>query len=169
MADDFQIRRTFQDLGTLFAAEHHEGDDEGVQQVQGLVAALRKFKQHEDKEHGRMAVTVREAAYQTHDGRAVFYDDGRESLRDAADLYAVLEEQHGTGSPNVENLQAMHILGRLQTGEGLGAVHVGTLRGLLNRHAKAVSAHRKNRDGQDLLAMASAGSDSRIIGKGEAY
>ena len=108
---------------------------------------------------------VREGSYQLPDGRAVYFDDGRETLRDAADLYAVLPETTATGSPNLENLQARHILDRLQTGMGLGETHIGTLRALLSKHKRRVDALRASPDrhGQDPLEVASAGSDSRII------
>lgn len=165
MANDFQIRRGFQVLGELFAAEHHEGDDAGVEQVQGMVKLLRRFKQHEDEEHARDPQPVREGTYQTHDGRQVYFDDGKQSLQDAADLYAVLSENHKTGSPNVENQQALHILARLQSGDGLGELHIGTLTALLRKHGKAIAARRaaRNRDGQDLLAMAPDGPAARMM------
>lgn len=167
MADDYQINRVFQGLGTLWAAEHAEHDDEGAGQIQKLVGLLRKFKQHETEEHQAMAArpVFREAAYQLADGRSVYYDDGRESLRDAMDTYAVLPETTPGGSPNLENLQARHILDRIQTGQGLAETHIGTLRGLMAKHAKAIDALRSSADrgGQDQLVVASGGSDSRII------
>jgi hypothetical protein len=164
MANPYQIDSAFRDLGVLFAAEHSEGDDEGATQVQNLVKLLRRFKQHEIDEHKQDVSPVREATYQLNDGRHVYYDDGKESLRDAADLYAVLDEQHKTGSPNVENQQALHILARLQSGDGLGEMHIGTLTGLLRKHAGAIDKYRKARgqDGQDLLSVASAGPSARI-------
>lgn len=108
---------------------------------------------------------LHEATYQLADGRSVWYDDGRESLRDAADLYAVLDEQHRTGSPNLENQQALTILNRLQSGQGLAEVHVGTLQKLLAKHQPAIDRLRASRDrqGQDLLDVASDGPDSRIL------
>jgi hypothetical protein len=167
MADNYAINRAMQDLGGLWAAEHAEGDDDGVTQVEALVKGLRKFKQHEDAEHQRLAKSpvLREAAYQLADGRSVYYDDGRESLRDAADTYAVLPEETPGGSPNLENLKARHILDRLQTGMGLGETHIGELRGLMTKHRDKIAALRADpdRNGQDPLAIASAGSDSRII------
>lgn len=171
MANRYQIERTFQQLGSLYGAEHAEGDDVGAEQIQGLVKGLRKFAAHEQSpDHpGGPAIApeasmMREATYQLHDGRHVYYDDGHETLRDAADLYRVLNEQHKTGSPNIENQRARTILARLQSGAGLGEMHIGTLRGLLAKHGPAIAKARAsgNADGQDLLAMASAGPDSRI-------
>lgn len=168
MADKYQIDRAFQNLGTLYAAEHAEHDDDGAGQIQKLILLLRKFKSHEAEEHASLLPVLREASYKLADGRSVFYDDGRETLRDAADLYAVLPEQTAGGSPNLENLQARHILDRLQTGLGLAETHIGTLRQLLSKHAKAIGELRRSpdRDGQDPLDLGSAGSDSRIITKG---
>lgn len=170
MADEHQIRRAFQDLGALFAAEHAEHDDDGARQIHRLMRLLRKFHTHEQAEHAPTVdqfgrPVIREAAYKLADGRSVFYDDGRESLRDAADVYAVLPESNPGGSPNLENLQARHILDRLQTGQGLAETHIATLRGLLRKHAAKVTALRRSPDrhGQDVLAVGSAGSDARII------
>ena len=171
MASESQIDRAFTDLGALFAAEHAEHDDDGARQVGRLIRLLRKFKAHEQAEHAPPfgAPAFREAAYQLADGRSVYYDDGRESLQDAADLYSVLPEDAPTGSPNLENLQARHILDRMQTGQGLGEQHIGTLRTLLGKHRSKIEALRRkrDRDGQDVLHVASAGSDSRIINPSE--
>lgn len=107
---------------------------------------------------------LREASYDLGDGRSVYFDDGKESLRDAADLYAVLEELHGTGSPNLENMQARYILDRMQQGGGLGEVHLNTLRDLTAKHAAKIAALRRTPDrrGQDMLHVATAGPEGRI-------
>lgn len=110
-----------------------------------------------------------EAAYHLSDGRSVYYDDGRETIRDAADLYAVLPETTSSGSPNLENLQARHLLDRVQTGQGLAETHIATLRKLLKKHRVAVDRLRQSKDrrGQDPLDVGSAGSDARIINREE--
>ena len=105
---------------------------------------------------------LREASYQLADGRSVWYDNG-DAVTDAAHLWAVLEELHGTGSPNVENMQAKHILDRLQQGGGLGEFHVGTLRKLLAKHADAIEQFRRSPEGQDLMDVATGGPEARII------
>jgi hypothetical protein len=107
---------------------------------------------------------TREAHYEIPDGRKVWYDAG-DALRDATDLYTVLSELHGTGSPNLENAQARDIVEKLQLGGGLGEVHIGTLRKLLSKHQHAVDRLRRSKDrgGQDMLEIASDGPDSRII------
>ena len=114
--------------------------------------------------HTTMLHVLREGTYQLGDGRSVYYDDGPGTLRDAADLYAVLDEEHKTGSPNLENAQAKQILDMLQSGGGLGMVHIGTLRKLLTKHAAAIAKLRKSpdRDGQDPPDVASAGPESLI-------
>lgn len=167
MASEHQIDRAFQDLGALFAQEHSEHDDQGARQVGRLIRLLRKFKAHEQAEHAPPygLAGVREAAYALPDGRSVWYDDSRTSLQDAADLYAVVPEQASSGSPNLENLQARHILDRLQTGQGLGETHIATLRGLLKKHKPKIEALRRSpdRQGQDMLALAVDGPSARII------
>lgn len=111
-----------------------------------------------------LAKRLREAAYDLPDGRKVWFDAG-DALRDAVDLYTVLSELHGTGSPNIENLQARTLLEQLQRGGSLSEVDIGTLRRLLARHGTRVELlrRRKDRGGQDLLDVPSAGPDSRII------
>lgn len=172
MASEQQIDRAFADLGALFAAEHSEHDDDGARQVGRLIRLLRKFKAHEQAEHAPKYGVIpafREASYALPDGRAVWYDDGRESVQDAADLYAVLPEAAPGGSPNLENLQARHILDRLQTGQGLGETHIATLRGLLSKHRAKIDALRATPDrrGQDVLAQGDPGSSARIIAANE--
>jgi hypothetical protein len=169
MAYPHQLDRAFQDLGTLYAAEHAEGDDEGVAQVEGIVKLLRRFKQHEEAEHKQDVLPVREATYQLPDGRGVYYDDAKQSLRDAADLNQVVPELDDTGSPNLENLQARSLMDRIQTGYGLSEHHIGTLRGLLNKHADKIAALRKDRDKPDWLQVAPPTPESRIITAGEAH
>ena len=54
-ADSYQIDRAFQNLGSLYAAEHAEHDDHGAQQVDNLIRLLRKFKAHEQTERAQRA------------------------------------------------------------------------------------------------------------------
>lgn len=164
MADSTQIKQAMQSLGVLWGSEHAEKDDAGVAQIERLTKLLRKFHDHEAKEHaGDPDKGLREGTYQSN-GKSVYYDDGPGTLQDAADLYAVLNEDHQTGSPNLENGQAKAILDMLQSGGGLGVVHLGTLQKLFAKHADKVAKLRKSpdRDGQNPLAMASAGPDSLI-------
>lgn len=165
MAHPHQIDSTLHSLGSLWSTEHAENDPDGVAQIERLVALLKKFKKHEQQEHKTNPdADIREATYQLDDGRSVYYDDGRETLRDAADLYTVLAENHETGSPNLENGQARMLLDKIQQGGVLGEMHIGTLRKLLAKHSAAIAKLRKSRDrdGQDLLDVASEGPDSRI-------
>ncbi len=107
----------------------------------------------------RILRIIREGSYPAPDGRSVYYVDD-DTMRDAADLAAVLKEDHTTGSPNLENLQARNILDHLQTGAGLGEVQIGTLRKLMAKHQAKIAALRASgdRDGQDYLDVADPGS-----------
>lgn len=176
MADRHQIRRVFGGLGELYAAEHSEHDDEGARMVQGLVRRLRKFSLHEQAEQERLAADpfrrgvleaarTREATY-GEGGTKVYYDAG-DAIRDVTDLYTVLEENHTTGSPNLENMQARGLLERLQLGGGLGEAQIGVMRKLMAKHAPAIDALRisHDRQGQDLLELPDAGASARIIAK----
>src|ERR1700722_8698717 len=79
MADSMQINQAMQSLGTLWGAEHAEKDDDGVTQIEKLAKLLRKFRDHEAKEHdGDPNKGLREGTYQLGDGRSVYYDNGRE-------------------------------------------------------------------------------------------
>jgi hypothetical protein len=53
MADPYLVKQAMSQLGQLYAGEHAENDDDGVQQVDGLIKGLRRFKQHEDQERAR--------------------------------------------------------------------------------------------------------------------
>lgn len=165
-ASDGDIHNAFRMLGVLQGAEQHEGDEEGLRQVQHLVLLLRQFKQHEQAEHGRRSTT--EATYGEPGGTQVWYDNGHDAIRDATDLYTVLEEQHGTGSPNLENLQARDLVGHLQRGAGLGEVQIGLLRRLLAKHQAEIDQLRssRDRDGQDVLDVPEGGAHERIITTG---
>ena len=170
MARDFQIDRAFEQLGTLYAAEHSEHDDEGARQVGRLIRLLRKFKKHEQDERAAQApvlgmlpgAVVREAEYG--ERTRVYYDAG-DAIRDVSDLYTVLSELHSTGSPNLENMQARGLLEHLQRGGGLGEAQIGLLRRLMMKHRAAIDRLRRSpdRDGQDIMALPEPGADARII------
>lgn len=53
MARMYQIDSAMGELGRLYAGEHAEHDDDGAQQVDGLIRGLRRFKQHEQQEQAR--------------------------------------------------------------------------------------------------------------------
>lgn len=108
----------------------------------------------------RILRMLREGSYPTPDGEGSVYYVDDSTMRDAADLAAVLNEDHVTGSPNLENLQARNILDHLQTGAGLGEVQIGTLRKLVAKHRAKITALRASgdREGQDYLDVADPGS-----------
>ena len=166
MAAEHQIDRAFQDLGTLFAAEHSEHDDDGARQIHALIRLLRKFKAHEQAEHASILTNpaFREATYGPDGGPKVWYDGG-DAIRDAADVYTVVQELHGTGSPNLENTQAEGLIHHLQRGGGLGEMQIGLLRRLMTKHKAAIDKLRRSpdRDGQDILDLPPAGAENRII------
>lgn len=97
------------------------------------------------------------------DGTQVYFQDA-DTLRDAIDLYTVISELAASGSPNVENQQALGLVSTLQGGTGLAtvtgggvlaAVEVGTLLALMDKYSAEIAALRASpdRDGQDLLAV----------------
>lgn len=166
MADEHQIDRAFQNLGALFAAEHSEHDDQGARQVGRMIRLLRKFKAREQAEQaqraGLLLPAIREATYSLPDGRQVWYDAG-DAIRDVSDLYSVLEEESGTGSPNLENTQARSMLEHLQRGGTLAEAQIGLLRRLLIKHRARLEAFRRDRDGQDILDVPDGSPAHRII------
>lgn len=109
---------------------------------------------------------LREGSYALPDGRAVYYEDAQ-TLTDALDLYTVLDEDHDTGSPNIENEQAKAFAGQLQSGVGLSGVQVGRLRQLVKEHWAEIEALRaRNRRGQNLVDVPDAAS-ALIIERGD--
>lgn len=95
-------------------------------------------------------VRLREGSYQTPDGKTVQFTDA-ETLRDARDLYAVLKEEHGTGSSNLENDQCREIVTDLQAGKPLDNAQFGALQTLLAKYRGAIAKLRASPDhqGQD--------------------
>lgn len=168
MARTYQVDEALRQLGVLYAGEHAEHDDQGAEHVDGLIRSLRRFKAREQQEQAARAAAllpaIREASYEIPDGSRVWYDGG-DAIRDASDVYTVLSELHGTGSPNLENTQARQLVDHLQRGGGLGEMQIGLLRRLMGKHRPAVDRLRASRDkdGQDLLNVPPAGAENRII------
>ena len=170
MATEGDIHNAFRVIGTLLGAEQHEEDAEGEQQVRRLLSLLREFKQHEQGEHPAIRRALAEATYGEPGGPQIWYDSGRDAIRDASDLYTVLSEDHQTGSPNLENSQARGLVEHLQRGGGLGEMQIGLLRRLMGKHRAAIDKLRssRDRDGQDILDLPEAGAQARIITTGGA-
>lgn len=157
------IHNAFRMLGVLLGAEKHEQDEQGTAMVKSMLRRLKQFRAHEQAEHH----PAREASYG--ENPKVWYDGG-DAIRDASDLYTVLSEEHRTGSPNLENMQAKQIVDHLQRGGGLGEMQIGILRRLLAKHQGKIDQLRtsRDRDGQDILNVPEGSAHERIIGGGQA-
>lgn len=104
---------------------------------------------------------MREGEYGKGSGTLVYYQD-ENTLQDAADLWAVLEElDPASGSANVDNTIAYSLLETLQQGRLLSEGQLAYLRELLDRYATQIEAYRAaGRPTQDLLQE--PGSDGRV-------
>jgi hypothetical protein len=131
-ADQWQISQAFADLGVLWGEEQAEGDDVGVVQVEQLARLLRAFQTHEQQEQPQLA-DLEEGSYTTPSG-SIYYQD-QQTVRELQELYGALEEQAQTGSPNLENQQALAMLRRVQSGALLSEAEISTMRKLLAKHA----------------------------------
>lgn len=96
------------------------------------------------------AARLREGTYKAGE-HTVYFQDG-ETMRDLADLYAVLEETAGTGSPNVENDLVRGFIEQVQHGRPLNDTQIAKLLEMRRRYADQLEAYRANRDpARDLL------------------
>ena len=111
---------------------------------------------------------LREASYTNADGSKVLYSSGGDSYRDAADLYAILSENHTTGSSNLENDQVRQILTDLRAGKDLDNAEWGVLKTLLAKYRTQLAALRASPDhqGQDYTAVAPEGTGRLIPASG---
>jgi hypothetical protein len=106
---------------------------------------------------------LREGVF-TSAGKRVYFQDGQ-TLRDAADLYAILHEQAETGSPNVENELARGLVVAIQEGRLLNDVQLGKLFELLKKYGPELRAYRASSDSsQNILAVPEPGH-ARILSK----
>jgi hypothetical protein len=187
MAIDYEIADAFRAVGRLWAKEQLDGDDDGITNIETVMAGLRSYKEHEENEgdageplvnygpatasgaalkrlHQRL-VALREGEVPLDNGRTAYYQDA-ETLRDALDLYAVLAADHATGSPNLENDQALDMVKTLQSGAFLGESQLARLFELLGKYRDPIEALRASpdREGQDFLHVPE-GDSARIIDK----
>lgn len=111
----------------------------------------------------REAVTrLREGTYQAGKTHVVYYQDAG-TIRDIADLYAILKEEAANGSPNVENELARAFLQTAQTGMLLSNVQLAKLLELKDRYAGQLRAYRESSDRtQDILNVPD-GARARIL------
>jgi hypothetical protein len=101
---------------------------------------------------------LREGSYTTETGQNVSFTDGQ-TRTDAQDLYAVLKEEHATGSSNLENDIARQILTDLSAGKPLDNAQWGALHALLAKYAPQIAKLRASPDhhGQNYDAVAPDG------------
>jgi hypothetical protein len=93
---------------------------------------------------------LREGTYQA-GGHTVYFQDA-DTLRDAADLYAVLREDAENGSPNLENDLVRAWVAQLQSGQLLDDVQLAKLFELMDTYAPQIAAYRASGDRtQDIL------------------
>lgn len=102
---------------------------------------------------------LREGSYTNADGSVIAYLDAQ-TVQDARDLYAVLQEQAPSGSSNLENDQIRAILTSLQAGQQLDDAQWGAFHHLRDKYASALTALRASADrkGQDYSAVAEPGT-----------
>lgn len=92
------------------------------------------------------------------------YFQNKDTLRDAADLYAVLAEQADNGSPNLENEQAKGMIETLQQGKLLDGDQLNRLLELVKKYAADLAEYRASDDhSQDILAVPSKPADTARI------
>jgi hypothetical protein len=86
------------------------------------------------------------------------FTDG-DTYRQAARLYAVLDETHETGTSNLENDQVRQMLTDMQSGKPLDDAQNGVLQRLWRKYAAKVSAYEGTGDfkGQDYLSTVPQG------------
>lgn len=113
-------------------------------------------------------IALREGSYTNADGSVIAYQDAQ-TVRDAQDLYAILEEQGPSGSSNLENDQVRGILTALHAGR-LDDAQWGVLRHLTQKYASELKALRASPDrkGQDYSAVTPVGTGRVIKSKDQA-
>lgn len=96
---------------------------------------------------------LREASYGVEGGPQVYYETG-DTYRDLTDLFTVLEQDRGTGSPNLENAQVEDMARSIYERHPLSAMQIGVLKQLMAKHGPALKALRAkaDREGQDYTA-----------------
>ena len=108
---------------------------------------------------------LREATYATPSGKQILYNSGGDLTRQVADLYAVVNENHVTGSSNLENDQLRAILTDLAAGKpDLSDAQWGLVQRLLEKYKDELAAARKSpdRNGQDYSAVPPEGT-GRVV------
>lgn len=106
---------------------------------------------------------VREEFYENVDGSRIAFL-GPQTVQDARDLYAVLQEEGPSGSSNLENDQVRAILTNLHAGRDLDDAQWGVMRHLTEKYASQLAKLRASpdRNGQDYASVAPLGT-GRVI------
>lgn len=106
-------------------------------------------------------LALREGTYGT-GPHTVYYQDPQ-TLRDAADLYAVTQENDPTGSPNLANNLARSFLIALQRGSLLSNKQIGKLLALMKEYGPQIDAYRADRQpSRDVLNVPDEGT-ARLV------
>jgi len=107
---------------------------------------------------------VREGTYGAPGQPQVYFEDAS-TYADVTDLYSVLAQERGNGTPNLENSQIEGIAASIQDGYLLSDVEIGVLQRLLAKYREQIDALRASPDheGQDYTAVPDPGT-ARIVG-----
>jgi hypothetical protein len=95
---------------------------------------------------------LREGVYGSGSQQVYFEDE--DTYRDLTDLFTVVSQNRGTGSPNLENAQVENMARTMYEHRPLSAMEIGLLKRLLAKYASDIEQLRSSpdRDGQDYLA-----------------
>lgn len=107
---------------------------------------------------------VREGTYGAPGQPQVYYEDA-DTYADVTDLYTVLENARGNGTPNLENAQVEDLATSILSGHALSDVQIGVLQRLLDKYQASIQELRgsPDRDGQDYTSVPDPGT-ARIVG-----
>lgn len=104
---------------------------------------------------------LREGTYEAGSHTVYFQDES--TLQDAAHLYAILNQDADTGSPNLENELVLGWIQELQSGQTLGGPELAKLLELLDTYHDEIEAWRADPDESQNLMAVPDGNSARII------
>jgi hypothetical protein len=93
----------------------------------------------------------------------VFYEDSS-TYADVADLYSILDQNRGTGSPSLENAQIENLAETMMRGKSLSDVQIGVLKQLMAKYKTRIEKLRASpdREGQDYTSSPDPGT-ARLV------
>ncbi len=102
----------------------------------------------------RVIERLREATYGGENGTPEVYYEDDDTYRDLTDLFTVLHQEQGNGTPNLENAQVENMARTIYENRPLSAMEIGLLKRLKSKYAGQIAELRStpDRDGQDYLA-----------------